>query len=67
MHVTYAPDKPRLVWLQEKPEDPQFEPHVGIKMVQVLGSLVYIYENNTKTTAFTLSVNVKLGMTIIFY
>ena len=26
-----------------KPEDPQFKPHAGIKMAQVLGSLVYIY------------------------
>ena len=26
----------------EKLKDPQFEPHAGIKMVQDLGSLVYI-------------------------
>ena len=26
MQVTYAPDEPRLFWLREKPEDPQFEP-----------------------------------------
>ena len=42
MQVTYAPDEPRLFWLWEKLKDPQFEPHDGIKMVQVLGSLVYI-------------------------
>ena len=33
-----------VIWLREKPEDPQFEPHAGIKMPQVLGSPVYIYE-----------------------
>ena len=27
---------------KKKPEDPQFEPHAGIKIAQVLGSLVYI-------------------------
>ena len=36
MQVTYAPDKSWLFWLQENPENPQFEPHVGIKMEQVL-------------------------------
>ena len=35
--------RPWLFWLREKPKDRQFEPHVGIKMVQALGSLVYIY------------------------
>ena len=43
MQVAYALDKLWLFWLQENPEDPQFEPHAGIKMVQVLGSPVYIY------------------------
>ena len=46
MQVTYAPDEPRLFWLREKPEDPQFEPHFGIKNGSgfwVLGSPVYIY------------------------
>ena len=43
MQVTYAPDKPQLFWLREKPEDPQFEPHARIKMAHVLGSPVYIY------------------------
>ena len=28
----------------KKSKDPQFEPHAGIKMAQVLGSPVYIYE-----------------------
>ena len=27
----------------EKPEDPQFEPHAGIKMAQVAGSPMNIY------------------------
>ena len=39
---TYPPDEPRLFWLPEKPKDPQIQSHVGIKMAQVLGSLVYI-------------------------
>ena len=45
MQVTYAHDEPRLFWLREIPEDPQFETHTitSIKMAQVLGSLVYIY------------------------
>ena len=47
--VTYAPDVPRLFWLRKMPEDPQFEPHAGIKMAQVLGSLVYIYDVNLKS------------------
>ena len=41
--MTYASDEPRLFWLWEKLEDPQFEPHAGIKMAQVLESPVYIY------------------------
>ena len=28
--------------IREKPEDPQFEPHAGIKIVQVLGSPLHI-------------------------
>ena len=36
-----APVGPQLFWLREKPEDPQIEPHVGIKMVACLVSLVY--------------------------
>ena len=48
MQVTYTPDKPRLFWLREKPEDPQFDPHAGIKMAQVLGSPLYIYGPNWK-------------------
>ena len=41
--MTYAPGEPWLFWLWERLQDPQFEPHVGIKMAQVLGSSVYIY------------------------
>ena len=48
MQVTNAPDNPRLFWLLEKPEDPQIEPHAGIKMVQSLVSLVYICEKKQK-------------------
>ena len=44
MQVTYAPDEPWLFWLRERPEDPQFETHAGIKMAQVLGSPLYICE-----------------------
>ena len=42
MQMTYALDKPRLFWIWEKLEDPQFEPHAGIKIAQVLGSPFYI-------------------------
>ena len=42
----YTPDESRVFWLREKPEYPQLEPHVGIKMAQVLGSLVYICDAN---------------------
>ena len=38
MHLTYAPDEPRLFLLGEKPEDPQIEPHASIKMAQGLVS-----------------------------
>ena len=38
----YPSNKSRLFWLQDKPEDPQFEPHARIKMVQVMGSPLYI-------------------------
>ena len=43
MQVVHALDEPRLFKLREKPEDPQIKPHAGIKMVQILVSLVYIY------------------------
>ena len=43
MQMVYALDELRLFWLREKPEDPQFEPHAGIKMAQILESPVYIY------------------------
>ena len=38
MQLTYVPDEPRLFLLREKPEDPQFEPHAGIKMAYGLVS-----------------------------
>ena len=31
-----------VILIQEKPKDPQFEHHAGIKMAQVLGSPLYI-------------------------
>ena len=44
MHVTYAPDEPRLFCFREKSEDPQIEPHAGIKMAQAYGiSGVYLW------------------------
>ena len=45
MQVTYTPDKTQLFWLQEKPKDPQIEPHAEIKMAQVLGFPLYICES----------------------
>ena len=39
---TYTRDKSWLFWLREIPKYLQLEPHAGIKMVQVLGSPVYI-------------------------
>ena len=41
-----------VIWLREKAEDPQFEPHAGIKILQVLESPVYIYGRN-KTSGFS--------------
>ena len=38
MRLIYAPDEPRLFLLREKPEDPQIEPHAGIKIAQGLVS-----------------------------
>ena len=38
MQLTYAPDEPRLSLLRENPEDPQFEPHAGIRMARGLVS-----------------------------
>ena len=32
-----------VILITGKPEDPQFKPHAWIKMVQVLGSPLYIY------------------------
>ena len=44
MHVTYAPDKPQLFSLQEKPEDLQFELHAGITHGAGSGiSFVYLW------------------------
>ena len=37
--------KSQLFWQREKPEYPQFVPHAGIKMVQVLESLLYINDS----------------------
>ena len=37
VQVTYASDKTVIL----TPKDPQFEPLAGLKMVQVLGSLMY--------------------------
>ena len=45
-----TPDQPRLFWLQEKTEYPQFKPHAGIKMEHVLWSPVYICGIPTKFT-----------------
>ena len=47
MQVTNAPDEPGLLRLWAKPEDPEIEPHAGIKMAQGLVSLVYICGNRT--------------------
>ena len=38
MQLTYAPDESQLFFLREKLQDPQIEPHAGIKMVQDLVS-----------------------------
>ena len=38
MQLAYAPDEPLLFLLREKPEDPQIEPHAGIKMAKGLVS-----------------------------
>ena len=38
MQLTYAPEEPRLFLLWERPEDPQIDPHAGIKMAQGLVS-----------------------------
>ena len=42
MQVTLTPDEPRLFWFTGKLQDPQFEPHAGIKMVQTLLSPLHI-------------------------
>ena len=46
----YAGDKcnwrTTVILVTGKPEDHQFEPHAGLKMAQVLGSPVYIYDSN---------------------
>ena len=57
--------KPRLFWLREKLKDPQFEPHAGIKMAQVLGSLVYIYDSIMNT--YTKQNHIVAEMTAITY
>ena len=47
MQVTYVPDEPRFFDYEKKAEDPQIQPHAGIKMAQGLISLVYICGNNS--------------------
>ena len=49
MQVTYAPDKPQLL-IMEKPKDPQFEPHVGMKMIWVLGSPLWVQHGSDHHT-----------------
>ena len=48
---TYAPDESRLIWLQENPEYPQFEPHARLKMVQALECPVYICDSMRENDA----------------
>ena len=48
----YAPDD---YFHYGKPEDPQLEPHSGIKMAQVQGSLVYICGSEKKIVALPLA------------
>ena len=36
-----------VILITGNPKDPQFEPHARIKMAQVLGSPVYIYDNTS--------------------
>ena len=52
MQVTYVVDELHLVlWLRERPEDPQFEPHVRIKNGTGSGmSLVYLWIRPHKKT-----------------
>ena len=56
MQLTYTPDEPRLFLLREKPEDPQFEPHVRIKMAHGLVSPSFI------SVAFTVIKDMIKGM-----
>ena len=60
MQATYAPDEPWLFWLREEPEDTQIQPHVRIKMVQVLGSLVFICGVNPEVLKNKSTVTFKL-------
>ena len=43
MNHPNVPDESQLFWSREKPKYPQFEPHAGMKMAQVLGSPLYIF------------------------
>ena len=53
MQVTYTPDEPRLFWLHEKPEDPQFEPHARDKNGAGFGiSCVYLWLSVKDTRKF---------------
>ena len=40
--AVHSPWRIKVIFTAENPEYPQLEPHVGIKMMQVLGSPVYI-------------------------
>ena len=51
MQLTYTPDKPRLFLLREQPEDPQFEPHAGIKIAHGLVSPSSISVVDTQTVS----------------
>ena len=57
MQLTYAHDEPQLFLLREKPEDPQFEPHAGIKMAQglVYPSFTSVVETVVRSTNCTIS------------
>ena len=43
-----------VILIMGKTQDPQFEPHAGIKMAQVLGSPMYIYDLTNKSITLLL-------------
>ena len=63
---TYSPDESQLFLLQEKPEYSQFEPHARVKMVQVLGSPLYICSHYTTLESGTIAVTFFFFFFIIF-